>query len=51
MKIEIKIPESVVDTLKIKTLTDSEIVEVYQKYLSFMLQSDSWDAESCSKTY
>jgi hypothetical protein len=49
MKIEIKIPESVVDTLKIKTLTDSEIVEVYQKYLSFMLQSDSWDAEGITE--
>lgn len=49
MKIEIEIPESVVDTLKSKTLTDSEIVEVYQKYLSFMLQSDSWDAEGITE--
>jgi hypothetical protein len=49
MKIEIRIPQSVVDKLKSLNLTDEEIVEVYQEYLAFMLQADSWDSDGITE--
>lgn len=49
MKIEIRIPQSVVDKLKSLKLEDNEIVEVYQEYLAFMLQADSWDSDGITE--
>jgi hypothetical protein len=49
MKIEIEIPKSVVDTLRNETFTDDKIVGAYQKYLAFMLQSDSWDTDGITE--
>jgi hypothetical protein len=49
MKIEIRIPQSVVDKLKSLDLTDDEIVEVYKEYLAFMLQADAWDSDGITE--
>lgn len=49
MKIEIRIPQSVVDKLKSLNLTDEEVVEVYKEYLAFMLQADAWDSDGITE--
>tara|TARA_R110000868_G_scaffold136973_1_gene350295 strand:- start:85 stop:285 length:201 start_codon:yes stop_codon:yes gene_type:complete len=49
MKIEIRIPQSVVDKLKNLNLTDEEVVEVYKEYLAFMLQADAWDSDGITE--
>jgi hypothetical protein len=49
MKIEIRIPQSIVDKLKSENLNDNEIVEVYQEYLAFMLQADAWDSDGITE--
>ena len=49
MKIEITIPQSVVDKLKEHNLKDNEIIEVYQEYLAFMLQADAWDSDGLTE--
>jgi len=49
MKIEITIPQSVVDKLKSLNLKDNEIIEVYQEYLAFMLQADAWDTDGLTE--
>lgn len=49
MKIEITIPQRVVDKLKSLNLKDNEIIEVYQEYLAFMLQADTWDTDGLTE--
>jgi hypothetical protein len=49
MKVEIEIPKSIVDKLKIKNLTDDEIICTYQEYIAFMLQSDGFDVEGITE--
>lgn len=49
MKIEIKIPESITNELKIKNLTDDEIICTYQEYIAFMLQSDGFDEDGITE--
>lgn len=49
MKIEIRIPQSIVDKLKNLNLTDEEVVEVYKEYLAFMLQADAWDSDGITE--
>ena len=49
MKIEITIPQRVVDKLKSLNLTDEEVVEVYKEYLAFMLQADAWDSSGIAE--
>jgi len=49
MKIEITIPNSIVDKLKSLNLEEHEIIEVYQEYLAFMLQADSWDCDGITE--
>ena len=49
MKIEIRIPQSIVDKLKSLNLTDEEVVEVYKEYLAFMLQADAWDSDGITE--
>jgi hypothetical protein len=49
MKIELTIPKSVVDKLQSLNLEEHEIVEVYQEYLAFMLQADSWDSDGITE--
>jgi len=49
MKIEIEIPQSIVDKLRVINFTDDEIIETYKEYLSFMLHSDGWDADGITE--
>lgn len=49
MKVEIEIPKYIVDKLKIKNLTDDEIICTYQEYIAFMLQSDGFDVEGITE--
>ena len=49
MKVEIEIPKSIVHKLKIKNLTDDEIICTYQEYIAFMLQSDGFDVEGITE--